>query len=79
MSDYIIFVVTSVAILVVLSMCLSRVIKGDIEADMEFIKSNVKSFWELIDSHSNELDTLRARVYDLEKKLKEMETTGDGK
>lgn len=83
MSDYIVFVVTSVAILIVLSVCLSRVIKGDIEADMEFIKSNVKSFWELIDTHADELDTLRARIYDLETKVneiaKEMEKLNDGK
>ena len=77
MSDYIVFVVTSVAILVVLSVCLSRVIKNDIKADMEFIKFNIKSFWELIGTHADELDTLRARVYDLENKLKEMENHND--
>lgn len=83
MSDYIVLVVVSIGI----SMCLSGVIfgifKGDIEADMTFIKSNVKSFWELIGSHADELDTLRARVYDLEQKLKEitkeMEKVDDGK
>ena len=77
MSDYIVLVVTCIGI----SMCLSGVIfgvfKGDIEADMEFIKSNVKSFWELIGSHADELDSLRARVYDLENKIKEMESKND--
>ena len=83
MSDYIVFVVTSVAILVVLSVCLSRVIKGDIEADMEFIKSNVKSIWNLLRRYGDEIDILRARVTDLENKVneitKEMEKLDDGK
>lgn len=34
---------------------------------------------ELIKAFADELDILRARVYDLENKLKEMETTDDGK
>lgn len=34
---------------------------------------------ELIKAFADELDILRARVYDLEQKLKEMETTDNGK
>lgn len=83
MSDYIVLVVVSIGISVCLSGVIFGYIKDDIEADIEFIKSNVKSFWELIGSHADELDTLRARVYDLEQKLKEitkeMEKTNDGK
>lgn len=75
MSDYIVLVVVSIGI----SVCLSGVIFGCIEADMEFLKSNIRSHWSLISSHADGLDILRARVYDLEQKLKEMETTDDGK
>lgn len=77
MSDYIVLVVTSIGISMCLSGVIIGIIKGDIEADMEFIKANVKSFWELISRHADELDTLRARVYDLENKIKEMESKND--
>ena len=79
MSDYIVLVVVSIGISVCLSGVIFGCIKGDIEADMEFLKSNIRSHWSLISSHADGLDILRARVYDLEQKLKEMETTDDGK
>lgn len=79
MSDYIVLVVTSIGISVCLSGVIIGIIKGDIEADMEFIKSNVKSLWNLSRRYGDEIDILRARVTDLENKLKEMETTDDGK
>lgn len=77
LSDYIVLVVTSIGISVCLSGAIFGSIKGNIEPDMAFIKSNIKSFWELIGTHADELDTLRARVYDLENKLKEMENHND--
>ena len=79
MSDYIVLVVTSIGISVCLSGVIFGIIKGDIEADMEFIKSNVKSLWNLLRRYGDENDILRARVTDLENKLKEMETTDNGK
>lgn len=79
MSDYIVLVITSIGISVCLSGVIFGIIKGDIEADMEFIKSNVKSLWNLLRRYGDEIDILRARVTDLENKLKEMETTDNGK
>lgn len=77
MSDYIVLVVTSIGFSMCLSGVIIGIIKGDIEADMEFIKSNVKSIWNLLRRYGDEIDTLRARVYDLENKLKEMESKND--
>lgn len=77
MSDFIVLVVTTIGISVCFSGVIIGIIKGDIEADMEFLKSNIRSHWSLISSHADELDILRARVYDLENKIKEMETQND--
>ena len=79
MSDYIVLVVTCIGISVCLSGVIIGIIKGDIEANIEFIKSNVKSLWNLLRRYGDEIDILRARMTDLENKLKEMETTDNGK
>ena len=79
MSDYIVLVVTSIGISVCLSGAIFGCIKGNIEPDVAFIKSNVKSLWNLLRRYGDENDILRARITDLENKLKEMETTNDGK
>lgn len=77
MSDYIVLVVTSIGISFCLSGVIIGIIKGDIEADMEFIKSNIKSLWNLLRRYGDEIDILRARITDLENKLKEMENHND--
>ena len=79
MSDYIVLVVVSIGI----SMCLSGVIFGIfffyIEADFKFLNEHIKSIYIRINRLDDELNILRARLYDLDTKLKEMETTDDGK
>ena len=83
MSDFIVLVVTSIGISVCFSALIIGIIKGDIDADVIFIKSHIKSVWSSLRTHDDELDILRARVYDLEQKLKEitkeMEKVDDGK
>ena len=79
MSDYIVLVVVSIGI----SMCLSGVIfgifKGDIEADFKLLNEHIKSIYIRINRLDDELNILRARLYDLETKLNEMEKVDDGK
>ena len=79
MSDYIVLVVTSIGISVCLSGGIIAIIKGDIDADVIFITSHLKTIWSELGEHDDELNILRARITDLETKLKEMETTDDGK
>lgn len=80
MSDYIVLVVTSVAISVCLSGVIIGITIGDQHTDLLFvIKSHLKSIFSSMRNLGDEIDILRARVTDLENKLKEMETTNDGK
>lgn len=80
MSDYIVLVVTSVAISVCLSGAIIGITIGDSHTDTLFvIKSHLKSIWSALRTQGDEIDILRARVYDLETKLKELETIDNGK
>lgn len=53
--------------------------KEEQKDDNTYIQTILKSYRELISNHTETIDILRAHVYDLEQKLKEMETTDDGK
>lgn len=53
--------------------------KEEQKDDNTYIQTILKSYRELIAKHTETIDILRARVYDLEQKLEEMETTNDGK
>lgn len=84
MSDYIVLVVTSVAISVCLSGAIIGITMGDQHTDLLFVlKSHLKSIWSALGTQGDEIDILRARVTDLENKVneitKEMEKLDDGK
>ena len=79
MSDYIVLIVVSVGISACIFGIIAGFIKGDVDADVIFIKSHLKALWSALSTHGDEIDILRARVYDLENKLKEMEKLDDGK
>ena len=53
--------------------------KEEQKGDNEYIRTLLRSNQNLIAELIEKTDILRARVYDLEQKLKEMETTDDGK
>ena len=77
MSDFIVLVVTSIGISVCFSGVVIGIIKGDIDADVIFIKSHIKTIWSALGAHDDEIDILRARMTDLENKIKEMESKND--
>lgn len=78
MSDYIVLVVTSVAISVCLSGAIIGITMGDQHTDLLFVlKSHLKSIWSVLGTQGDEIDILRARVTDLENKLKEMKSKND--
>ena len=79
MSDYIVLVVVSVGISMCLSGAIIGIIKGDNDATIEYLMTNVKSLWKRVQQLSDEMDILRARITDLENRLKEMEKLDDGK
>lgn len=79
MSDYIVLVATSIGISVCFSGVIIGIIKGDIDTDMAYLRTSNRSLCEIIQRLGDELDILRARTTDLENKLKEMETTDNGK
>ena len=76
-------VVVSVGISACIFGVIAGFIKGDVDADVIFIKSHLKSLFSTLRTDGDELDILRARVYDLETKVneitKEMEKLDDGK
>ena len=53
--------------------------KHEYNSDKSLIYSIIREHQSLITSHSDSLDILRARVTDLENKLKKMENIDDGK
>lgn len=53
--------------------------KEEQKDDNAYIQTILKSYRELIAKHTETIDILRARVYDLETKIKEMEKVDDGK
>lgn len=53
--------------------------KAEYESDKSFIYSIIRDHRSLLTSHSDSLDILRARITDSENKIKEMETTDNGK
>ena len=76
MSDYIVlFIVT-----VIFSACISIAIFGTVnEVDEIEYKSDKNFIYSQIKRNIEEIDILRARVYDLEAKIKEMSVVDDGK
>ena len=86
MSDYIVLVVTSVGLSACIFGAIIGIIKGDSDATIEYLMTNIKSLWERIRALGDEIDILRARIIDLETrmtvletKLKETEKLDDGK
>lgn len=73
MSDYIVLVVTSVGLSACIFGAIIGIIKGDSDATIEYLMTNIKSLWERVQQLSDEMDILRARVTDLENILKEGE------
>lgn len=53
--------------------------KEDMKDSIKEFSFGINSNRKKLRTHDEELNVLRARVYDLENKLKEMETTDDGK
>lgn len=78
-SDYIVIVVFSVGISACIFGVIEGILKGDNDATIEYLMTNIKSLWERIRALGDEIDILRARMTDLETKLKEMEKLDDGK
>ena len=74
MSDYIVLVVVSIGISVCLSGAIIGVIKGDSDATIEYLMTNIKSLWERIRALGDEIDILRARIIDLENRMTVLET-----
>lgn len=86
MSDYIVLVVVSVGISACIFGAIEGILKGDNDATIAYLMTNIKSLWERIRALGDEIDILRARIIDLETrmtvletKLKEMEKLDDGK
>lgn len=79
MSDYIVLVVTSVGLSACIFGVIEGIIKGDNDATIAYLMTNIRCLWERVQQLSDEMDILRARITDLENRLKEMETTDDGK
>lgn len=77
------FACIGICIFVSLIMCgvfmsaYKEVFKSEYETDKSFIYSYMRDNFKLIKSYSDDINVLRARVYDLENKLKEMETQND--
>ena len=73
------YVLTSILLSFLVCAIFMSLYKEEQKDDNTYIQTSLKSYRELISNHTETIDILRAHVYDLEQKLKEMEKLDDGK